>query len=235
MDKNKTPKSTSLLDRPIFSEINLTWESLVFGGILVLALVSRFYDLGARVISHDETSHVYYAWRFFKGMGYSHTPITHGPLLFHLLALTYLLLGDSDFTSRIPMAIFSIATIAFLWKYRRYLGKFGTLAAAGMMLISPFMLYYGRYARNEAFAALFGVVVIWAILGYLETRAPRYLYWLTAATVLHFTAKETAFIYTAQAMLFLGFYFVFQVTKKTWANHNYRNLFLIAHTHSPQG
>ncbi len=227
MTKN-TQKSASWLDRPIFSEINLTWESIFFGVILLLATVSRFYDLGARVISHDETSHVYYAWRLFKGMGYSHTPITHGPLQFHLLAFAYFLLGDSDFSARISAAVFSIATIAFLWKYRPYLGKFGTLAAAGMMLISPFMLYYGRYARNEAFSALFGVVVIWSILRYLETRAPRYLYWLTAATVLHFTAKETAFIYTAQAMLFLGFYFVFQVTKKKWANDNYRSLFLVA-------
>ncbi|MBS1249683.1 MAG: Serine/threonine-protein kinase PknD [Chloroflexi bacterium] len=221
-------KSPAWLDRLLFTDIKITWESVLFAGILLLALVSRFYDLGARVISHDETSHVYYSWRLFKGMGYSHTPITHGPLQFHLLAFIFFLLGDSDFTSRLPAAIFSIATIAFLWKYRRYLGKFGTLAAAGMMLISPYMLYYGRYARNEAFVALFGVVTIWAILRYLETRAPRYLYWLTAATVLHFTAKETAFIYTAQAMLFLGFYFVFQITKKAWQKPDYRNLFLVA-------
>ena len=228
MKENNSSKSTSWLNRPVFSEINLTWESVLFGVILLLAVASRFYDLGARVISHDETSHVYYAWRLFQGMGYSHTPVTHGPLQFHLLAFIYFLLGDNDFTARIPAAIFSIATIAFLWKYRRYLGKYGTLAASGMMLVSPFMLYYGRYARNEAFCALFGVVVIWSILRYLETKAPRYLYWMTAATMLHFTAKETAFIYTAQAMLFLGFYFVIRVTKKKWANDNYRRLFLSA-------
>lgn len=225
--KEKTSTQTvSWLDKPVFSEIKLTWESVLFGVILLLAIVSRFYDLGTRVISHDETSHVYYAWRLFQGIGYSHTPVTHGPLQFHLLAFIYFLLGDSDFTARIPAAIFSVATIAFLWKYRRYLGKYGTLAAAGMMLISPFMLYYGRYARNEAFCALFGLVVIWSILRYLETQAPRYLYWMTAVTMLHFTAKETSFIYTAQAMLFLGFYFVIRITKEKWPNDQYRRLFL---------
>ena len=74
----------------------------MFGIILLLAVLSRFYDLGARVISHDETSHVYYAWRLFKGMGYSHDPITHGPFQFHFLALIYFLLGDNDYTARIP-------------------------------------------------------------------------------------------------------------------------------------
>ncbi|OQY31053.1 MAG: hypothetical protein B6I38_06415 [Anaerolineaceae bacterium 4572_5.1] len=228
MKENSSEKSTSWLDRPVFHDINLTWEGVIFGAILLLALISRFYGLGDRVMSHDENSHVYYSWRLFKGMGYSHTPVTHGPLQFHLLAFAYFLLGDSDFSARMPAAIFSIATIGFLWKYRRYLGKYGTLASAGMMLISPYMLFYGRYARNEAFSALFGVIVIWSILRYLETHAPRYLYWLTAATVLHFTAKETAFIYTAQAMLFLGFYFVFKITKEKWHNDSYRNLFLIA-------
>ena len=131
----------------------------------------------------------------------------HGPLQFHLLALTYLLFGASDFTARFPHAIASILTIVLLWKWRRYLGRAGTLVAAGLMLISPFMLYYGRYARNEAFIGIIFVLTLYAILRYLETGKTRYLVLLTIATILHFTSKETAFIYTAQALLFLAVYF----------------------------
>ena len=83
------------------------------------------------------------------------------------------------------------------------------------MLISPFMLYYGRYARNEAFVALFGVLTLYAILRYFETGRARYLVLLTVATALHFTSKETAFIYTAQAMLFLAAYLVNRVNALT--------------------
>jgi predicted membrane-bound mannosyltransferase/DNA-binding beta-propeller fold protein YncE len=214
------------LDKPIFSNWNISWETILFGIILLLAVLSRFYDLGARVVSHDETSHVYYAWRLFRGMGYSHDPITHGPFQFHFLALIYFLLGDNDYTIRVPAAITSVGAIIFLWKYRRYLGSWGTFGAALMFLISPFLLYYGRYTRNEAFSVLFGVVTIWAILRYLETSKPRFLYWLTAATVLHFTAKETAFIYTAQAMIFLGLVFIKDMTKDKWANPRYKSIFL---------
>lgn len=226
MENESTQETTPWLDRPVFPNLTLTWEGLIFGLILMAAVLSRFYNVGARVISHDETSHVYYAWRLFKGWGYSHDPITHGPLQFHALALTYFIFGASDFTARIPTILAGIATIAFLWKYKRYLGRWGTLAASLMALISPFMLYYSRYVRNEAYVALFGVVTLWSILRYLETESPKFLYWLTAATVLHFTAKETAFIYTAQAMILLGLIFISRVTNREWKLPHLRNLFI---------
>ena len=89
-----------------------------------------------------------------------------------------------------------------MWAYRRYLSRIGALVAALLFTISPFMLYYGRYVRNEAFVAFFGVVMIWSMLRYIDTAKNKYLYIFTAVTVLHFTTKETAFIYSAQALLF---------------------------------
>jgi predicted membrane-bound mannosyltransferase/DNA-binding beta-propeller fold protein YncE len=180
------------------------------------------------VMSHDETSHVYFSWLFYKGNGYAHDPVTHGPLQFHLVALSYFLFGDSDTSARIPAALFSVATVAFMWYFRRYLGRTGALIAALMFTISPYMLYYGRYVRNEAFVALFGVISIWAILRYLETGQNRFLYWLTAITVLHFSTKETSFIYAAQTLLFLGLYFVYTITQKQWKKPEARSYFLLA-------
>ena len=98
----------------------------------------------------------------------------------------------------------SISSIALIWGFRSYLGKKGALIAAGLMVISPFMLYYGRYVRNEAYVGLFGLAMIWAILRYLDKGQLKYLYWMTAAVALHFTAKETSFIYLAQALFFLS-------------------------------
>jgi predicted membrane-bound mannosyltransferase/DNA-binding beta-propeller fold protein YncE len=225
-DKKENP--TSWLNRPVFTSLTLNWGVLIFSIIIILGFVTRFYDLESRVMSHDENSHVYYSWRLSKGQGYQHTPLTHGPFLFHLTAMSYFLFGDNDFTSRIPFALFSIATIAFLWNYRRYLGQTGTIIAACLMLISPFMLYYGRYVRNEALVGLFGVITIWSILRYLETGEAKYTYWLTAATALHFATKETSFIYTAQALVFLGLVFIYQTTKdQKWELPRYRKLFIV--------
>ncbi|MFH2103896.1 MAG: glycosyltransferase family 39 protein [Chloroflexota bacterium] len=180
-------------------------------------------------MSHDESLHTYFSWLLFQGNGYQHSPMMHGPLQFHLLALTFYFLSDSDFTARLPHALASILTIVMLWKWRRYLGRPGALIAASMLLASPFMLYYGRYARNEAFVALLGVVFIYSLLRYLETGKSRYIYLTTLATVLHFTVKETAFIYVAQALLFLAAHFIIRVTRQSWKTrkHLYTFLFLL--------
>lgn len=222
-----TEKQPSWLDRPLLST-KLTWEIVIFAVILILAIFSRFYLLETRVMSHDETSHVYFSWLFQQGRGYSHDPVTHGPLQFHLVAISYFLFGDNDLTARIPAALFSIATIAFMWNFRRLLGRSGAMIAAVLILISPYLLYYGRYVRNEAFVAFFGVVTLWAVLRYLESGANRYLYWITIITALHFTAKETAFIYTAQLMIFLAGYLLYRLSQQEWPKPDLRNRFLIA-------
>ena len=204
------------LERPVLPGWPVRRGLALFAALVALAFVTRFVNLGQRVMSHDESLHTYYSWLFYMGRGYQHTPMMHGPLQFHLMALSYFLFGDNDFTARLPHALASVLTIAFLWAWRRYLGRWGTLFAAGLMLISPYMLYYGRYARNEALVGLFGVVMLWAMLRYLDTGQTRYLYWLTTSLVLHYTAKETAFIYTAQALVFLGLGILQRAAREEW-------------------
>jgi uncharacterized protein (TIGR03663 family) len=215
------------LDLPFISNSRISWEITLFTIILVLAFFTRFYDLETRVMSHDETSHVYFSWLLYRGQGYAHDPVTHGPFQFHIVALSYFLFGDSDLTARIPAALFSIGTIAFTWAYRRYLGRLGALIAALLLLISPFLLYYGRYVRNEAFVGLFFMLNLWAVLRYLETGQSKFMYWLTLSTVLHFVTKETSFIYAAQTLLFLGLIFIYQVTIRSWEDRTAQRRFLL--------
>ena len=91
------------LDKPITSKIKLTGETIIILIILLVAIASRLYILGARVMSHDEINHVYFAYQFYQGGKYVHNPITHGPLQFHLLEFSYFLFNDSDFSARIPL------------------------------------------------------------------------------------------------------------------------------------
>lgn len=220
----------SWLDRPLLTTITLNLEMVIFVVILIATVFSRLYILGERVMSHDETSHVYFSWLLNQGRGYQHDPITHGPLQFHLISLSYFLFGDNDLTARLPHALFSIATIAFAWAFRRHLGRTAALVTALLLMISPFILYYGRYARNEALVGLFGLLMLWAILRYIETGLPKYIYFLAASIVLHITAKETAYIYVAQSLLFLAGYFIYRVSKRPWGRPKFRSTFLQAVT-----
>ncbi len=190
--ETRSETHSSWLDRPLLSLITLNIETVLFATILVLAVLTRFYKLENRTMSHDETSHVYFSWLLFQGRGYMHDPVTHGPFQFHIVALTYFLFGDNDFTARIPVVLFSIASVAFLWFYRRYLGRAGMLVAALLFVISPYMLYYARYVRNESFVTLWGLLTLWSILRYFDTGNHRYLYLLTAAIVMHFHKTDLA-------------------------------------------
>lgn len=205
------------LDRPIHPALPvITNEVVIFVLIILFAVITRFYDLGSRVMSHDESLHTYFSWLLYRGQGYEHSPMMHGPFQFHIVALTYFLFGATDFTSRIPTALFSIAIVWMVWYWRRYLGKWGALITGVLLVISPYMLYYGRYVRNESFVAFSGIVMLYAMLRHFEEGGKKYLYFFAAALALHFTSKETSFIYTAQALLYLAVYFVVKVTRRPW-------------------
>ena len=230
MDNSKqTTKFSSWLDRPVFSALpNIKLEHLLLTLIILLAVISRFYNVGLRVMSHDEVNHVVPSYDLYTGKGYSHDPVTHGPLQFHLLAASYFLFGDSDFSSRIPSALFSIATIVFvLFAYRRYLGRTGALLSGVFFLISPYMLFYGRYTRNESFIGLFSVVLLYAVLHYLEKGKSSTLYLYIATLSLYFCTKETSFIFTAEMLIFLAFIFLKDITQKDWKNTSHRDIFIL--------
>lgn len=212
MDSNK-----NWLDRPIHPSLPaITTEVMIFAFIIVAAILTRFYDLGSRVMSHDESLHTYFSWLLYRGQGYEHSPMMHGPLQFHLIALSYFLFGASDFTARIPAVIFNLMSIWMVWYWRRYLGRTGALIAGALMVISPFMLYYGRYVREDPYPVFSGILMLYAILRYFEVGKPKYLVMVAAALAIHFLAKETSFIYTAQALIFLAVYFIVKVTRMPW-------------------
>jgi predicted membrane-bound mannosyltransferase/sugar lactone lactonase YvrE len=216
------------LDKPLASFLpKLNIETGLVILILIAAVVSRFWNVGARDMSHDEVNHVVPSYSLYSGNGYAYDPVTHGPFQFHMIALSYFLFGDSDTSSRIPAVVFSIATVAVaLFGYRRYLGRNGALIAGFLMVISPYMLFYGRYTRNEGFSGLWTLLIIYGALRYLEKGEKSTLYLLTVVMALHFTDKATAFIYNAQLMLFMGFVFLDASLRLPWPQKGARNRFL---------
>jgi len=229
IDPPKENNQRPWLERPIHPSLPaITNEVAIFAAIILLAIATRFYNLGARVMSHDESLHTYFSWLYYKGDGYQHNPMMHGPLQFHLIALSYFLFGASDFTARIPAALFSIMTISMAWFWKRYLGKTGALVAGLLMVISPFMLFYGRYVREDSYAVFSGVLMLYVILRYFESGERKFLYLLAASLVIHFIDKETSFMYAAMLLLFLAVYFIARVTRKAWNDVTSYRGFIIA-------
>lgn len=214
----ETSPSSAWLDHPVFQVFPpLKIETLIAVLILIFTVLTRYYLLGARVMSHDEVNHMVPSYSYFEGRGYRYDPVTHGPLQFHLIAASFFVLGDSDFSARAPYATIGILTVVLvLFGFRPYLGRVGSLAAGLLFAISPFMMFYGRYARNEILIVLWGVAILWSSLRYLETGKLRYIYFFTLANALHFIDKATSYIFAAEIMVFLALFFIERVTRRQW-------------------
>jgi len=215
------------LDKAVFPWWpNFTVEHLLIALIIIITIVSRFYDLGARTMAHDEINHVVPAYTIEN---YVYDPVTHGPFQFHALALSYFLFGDSDFSARIPAAVFGIGVVIFtLFAWRRYLGRVGSICAAALFMISPYILFYSRYTRNEIFIVFWGLVMLWLFLRYMEDGQPKWLLWLTFITAMHYSDKATAYIFTAEASIFLALLFIAESLKRNWKSDFTKKRFQIA-------
>lgn len=206
----------SALDKPFWSVFALNWEKAAFLGLIVLALVTRFYALGDRVMSHDESLHTQYAWYLYANGNYAHDPVMHGPLKFHLTAFFYWLLGDNDFTARIPTAIMGVAAVWLCYFFRPWLGRWGALMAGLFLLISPYQLYYSRYIRDEPYVMVWGLLMALMILYYVKTRQMKFLYGLVAVSALFHTTMETSFIYIAIFLVFCAMHFAWELYLSQW-------------------
>ncbi|MFQ5410073.1 MAG: flippase activity-associated protein Agl23, partial [Anaerolineales bacterium] len=221
-------RSPGLLDRPLGDMIAINWEKAGWLLLIAFAVITRFAALDARVISHDESLHTYYSWQLYKGRGFQHTPLMHGPFQFHAVALSYFLFGDNDFTARVPSAVFGVAAIALCWYFRRWLGRVGALAAGLLMVISPYMLYYARYVRNESFMVVWALLMAIAMFRYFEARRAIWLYVMVGATAFAYTTKEVTFIYVALWMTFLGVLFLRDMFQTEWRRPDLKRYFTYA-------
>jgi uncharacterized protein (TIGR03663 family) len=227
MEMAENTKPEGALDRFFNMDVKFRTEALLCIFLVIVAIFTRFYDLESRVMSHDESLHTYYSWRFLEHQDYKHLPMMHGPLQFHLVGLSYFLFGDSDASSRYPAAILGIASVVLIWFFRKWLGRWGTIFGMMLMVISPYMLYYQRYVRNEALVVFEALLMFLAVFSYFETRQSKWLYLLSFSLTLHYATKETSFIYALQLMAFLGIFFSWDVLRRSWSRDYWKITFLI--------
>ena len=187
-----------------------SWELAAFAILALLALGLRLWELDGRAMHYDEALHVHYGWKLANGEGYSHSPWMHGPFQVHFTALIFSIFGDSDFVARFGYALFGAALVFLPYFLRGYLGTTGALATALLLALSPSLLYFSRFGRNEILMAFWTLSLLILMWRYLNEGKNRYLYLASAVLALAFTTKETAFIL---ALIFGAFLFILAITE----------------------
>ena len=191
------------LARAFTSKVRRDPVLLLVLGLGLLAVAMRLVDLDAQALHHDESLHATFAWYLAEGRGYVHDPLMHGPLQFHVMAAFFTVFGDSDAMARVPHALAGSALVFVPLLLRRWLGGAGTVAAAALLALSPTLLYYSRFARNDIIVALWTLLLVIAVWRYLEEGRMRWLILVAAMTALSFATKETAYLTVALLLLYL--------------------------------
>ncbi len=178
------------------------YEILAYAVIVGVSVFMRLFQLSERAMHHDESLHAFYSWQLAQGNGLTHNPMMHGPLQMELTAGLFFLFGDSDFTARLIYGIAGSALILIPLIFRQWLGREGALISSLLLCISPSLLYFSRFARNDILMAVFTFAIIMLVWDYLQKGSSKSMYWISGLMALSFCTKESAFLITG----LIGFY-----------------------------
>lgn len=202
--------SAAELSRKI--HLHLSYER-IFLILFAIALIARFTLLDLKLFHHDEAVHAWFSWRLQTLGTYSYDPVYHGPFLYYVTAGMFSLFGTSDLVGRIIPALAGTLLIPLVYPIYRlgYTSGRQAVAAALFLAVSPEMVYFSRFLRNDIFIVFFSLVLLVAGLYYFERGERKYLIIGAAAAGLGMCAKENMPIVIAT----FGSYLVYAVWRRT--------------------
>ncbi len=196
--------------------------------ILGLAAFLRFYDLDLVPLHHDEGVNGNFLVRLVRDGHYRYDPGNyHGPTIYYFAALFPRLLrallgptaqnkyGLTTEAVRFVPALFGLGTIGLVLALRRNVGTIATLAAAGLLAISPGAVYLSRYFIHETLFVFFTLGIVVAVIRYYESSHPVYLLLASVSAALLFATKETAIISVAVLLIALVCTFVYRAIQRS--------------------
>ncbi|QDK37048.1 flippase activity-associated protein Agl23 [Bdellovibrio sp. NC01] len=175
--------------------------------ILLLALVSRFYDITNKPLHFDEGINGWFVLQMAKMGFYKYDPVNyHGPMYFYMLQFFEFLWGRSIATLRALPATFSVlAVMIFTFSFLR--SRAMQWIMVGFVMISPAFLFFGRSGIHEMPFVFFQLLFALGILRWGEEQDNKSLDLLLVGLFGMMTLKETWVLTVASfvvGILFLG-------------------------------
>ena len=174
----------------------LGWTEVGFLALVLGALGLRLWELNGRAMHYDEAIHLQAAWRLAEGNEYFHSAWMHGPFQVEFTALIFWLFDDTDFTARLGYALFGAALVGLPYFLKEHIGRGGALFTGVLLALSPSLLYFSRFGRNDIIMAFWAAALLVLMWRYFHDGRNRYLFLASAVLALMFATKETAYIVT---------------------------------------
>jgi uncharacterized protein (TIGR03663 family) len=168
-------------------------ERLAWTALLAGALLLRLWALGARPPHHDESIHCEFAYTLLTQGEYRYDPTYHGPLIYYVMAPLFALLGATTLVGRLYPALAGVALVALPLALRRRLGPATAWWTGLLAAVSPIMLYYSRFAREDVPVAFFTAAALVLFL-LVRKKGWRPIPWIGVAAAGHAVMKETIYV-----------------------------------------
>ena len=142
------------------------WFGLSALVILVAGFLARFIRLDAYLLNVREANWAYDAWSMFYGRP---LPIGQqlpdsGPWMLVWNSVPFYLFGATDATARMGSAVLGLALVALVFLLWPFMSKFQIIAVAGILAISPTVVFASRTVEPGIAAAFFAMLVVVALL-----------------------------------------------------------------------
>ncbi|MDX2177278.1 MAG: glycosyltransferase family 39 protein [Candidatus Sumerlaeia bacterium] len=178
---------------------------LLFAALLAVCALLRLLHLGERPIMHDEALFTFYAFeQIYENLDYRYLPILHGPLHLLVQAGFWHVFTDTDYTMRLPMALFGIGGFFWIWSLRRWLGEVGTWVSLAFYSLSPGLVFFARFFREDGVFVFLALWIVASGAHWWHTRRPSWLASFLVANTLLFCNKESSlFVYFSVVTFFV--------------------------------
>ncbi len=135
-------------------------------GMVLVAFIVRFTQLDTYVLNAREANWAYDAWSMFYGR-----PLPIGqqlpdasPFMLIWNSVPFYLFGVSDATARMGSALLGVGMIGFVLLMRPFLTRPQIIAVAGILAVSPTMVFASRTVEPGIAAAFFALLIVVALL-----------------------------------------------------------------------
>jgi len=202
-------------------------NSTLKAGILLLIIIIgvgaffRLHSLSKMAYHHDEAIHAHYSWKLYKyGPGAPelskssppyYNAVFHGPFLYHAGAVVFMLFGDTDFTGRLPYAVFGIGLLLLAYGLKVATDRQTAFYLTVFCAISPVLTYFSRFARNDVLIGTDNLAMLVFALWYFKTRRPVFYFLTVLMTVVSYCTKENSYVGGAVLCSFLVFYCIWRL------------------------
>lgn len=193
------------------------FERRAWAALLVLSALLRLASLGERPFHHDESIHAWFSDHLAFEGDYKYDPVYHGPVQYAMVAAAFRLgtltgfldyderalrerpelLWRGDVLARAPAALGGVALVALALLLRPRFGKGAAFAAGALLALSPNVLYYTRFCREDVWSLLGTAGAFLYFDSWLRTKRLAHLAGSALFLAVAFASKENFYVLVA--------------------------------------